>query len=74
MPFVDPWLDHEIFYFIQLCIPLKPIGPMGPRAGFIYSRLFKYTQQHTTGFTAMIVILYEAPYILMPILPSKIGQ
>jgi hypothetical protein len=25
--------------------------PIGPRAGFIYSQLFKYTQQHTIGFT-----------------------
>jgi len=25
--------------------------PIGPRAGAIYSRLFKLTQQHTAGFT-----------------------
>ena len=29
------------------------LGPAlkGSRAGVIYSRLFKYTQQHTSGFT-----------------------
>ena len=26
-------------------------GPIGPRAEVIYSRQFKYTQQHTAGFT-----------------------
>ena len=33
---------------------LKPIGQIAPnwvRAGVIYSWLFKYTQQHTVGFT-----------------------
>jgi hypothetical protein len=25
--------------------------PIGPRTGVIYSRLFKYTQQHTACFT-----------------------
>jgi hypothetical protein len=28
-----------------------PMLQIGPRAGAIYSRLFEYTQQHTTGFT-----------------------
>ena len=30
---------------------LKPIEPIGSRAGVIYSWLFKYTPQHTGGFT-----------------------
>ena len=30
---------------------IKPIGPITPRAGVIYSWPFKYTQQHTAGFT-----------------------
>jgi hypothetical protein len=33
----------------------KPIEPIGPCAGVIYSRLFKYAQQHTAGFTDNII-------------------
>jgi len=44
----------------------KPIGPrvFGPRAGVIYSRLFKYIQQHTSGFTENS----WAQHLLMPVL------
>ena len=31
-------------------VSLKTIGPIEPRAGVIYIRLFKYTQ-HAAGFT-----------------------
>ena len=31
-------------------IPGPTFGPFGHRAGVIYSRLFKYTQQHNAGF------------------------
>ena len=30
---------------------LDQLVPIGPRAGDIYSRLFKFTQQHTSCFT-----------------------
>ena len=30
---------------------LDQLLPIGPPAGVIYSWLFKYTQQHTAGFT-----------------------
>jgi hypothetical protein len=29
------------------------LQPIGPRAGVIYCRLFKYTQQHTADFTQL---------------------
>ena len=40
--------------YIGSRIGYKPIGPIfhnWARAGVIYSQLFKYTQQHTAGFT-----------------------
>jgi hypothetical protein len=40
----------------------------GFRARVIYSRLFKYTQQHTAGFTenSNDFIFYGAPHLLRP--------
>ena len=48
---------------------LSQLGPalMGPSAWVIYSRLFKYTQQHTAGFTENsndYNSLYEVPHLL----------
>jgi hypothetical protein len=34
----------------KLLLPIGP-APEGPHTGVIYSRLFKYTQQHTVCFT-----------------------
>ena len=46
--------------------PILPIAPnWEPRAGVIYSRLFKYTQQHTAGFTEN----NSFPHILRPAHP-----
>jgi len=44
---------------------LDQLLTIGPRTGFIYSRLFKFTQQHSAAFTERIAL---GPYILKPAL------
>ena len=42
------FLYHHVIRLYNFQYGLKPIGP---RAGVIYSWLFKYIQQHTARFT-----------------------
>ena len=44
------------------------LKPIGPRAGVIYYWLYKYTQQHTAGFTEN----NWTPHILRPTLATTI--
>ena len=49
---------------LLLYVAGRGLKPIGPRAVVIYSRLFKYTHQHTAGFTENSV----GPWLLKPAL------
>ena len=64
-----------VFCYVYLPGPalsqLHQLLSIGPRAGNIYSRLFRYTQQHTAGFTET----NWAPHLLQPsLLPTNTIQ